>query len=219
MGRGGFGSVRTLAHAESRIVAAQVDRQVPLWGFSDGTVLTSFWAERGWPTWMAPPISQMPRLDRASLLRLEAALSGQVSSFEGLVPIRRGRALGPLAGGNLTVLGSLVGTRYMPALAGKILVIEDVHEAAYRVDRLLFQLRLAGSLDGVAGIVGGDFTGVSPLEVEGITRVISELAAELDVPCALGLPVGHGTRNACLPMGATALLEVDDAARLEVVAK
>jgi muramoyltetrapeptide carboxypeptidase len=217
MGRGGFGSVRTLQRAESRIVTQQALCQVPLWGFSDGTVLTSFWADHGWPSWSAPPISQLPRLDRPSLLRLEAALAGRVPPFEGLAPANHGEAAGPLAGGNLTVLGSLVGTPYMPSLAGKILVIEDVHEVAYRVDRLFVQLRLAGCLDGVLAIVGGDFTGVSPVEVDGIRSIMTGLAKDLGIPCATGLPIGHGTQNACLPIGANAVLEVGAEARLEVL--
>jgi muramoyltetrapeptide carboxypeptidase len=216
MGRGGFGSARTLMRCRDRLDAIQADRPVPLWGFSDGTVLTSHWARRGWPTWSAPPVSQMARLDGASRERVRLALAGVVPAFEGLRPGRSGVAEGPLAGGNLTVLASLVGTPLMPELTGTVLVLEDVHEPAYRVDRLLFQLRISGGLDGLAGLVIGDFTEVSPRDLVGIERVILELAEDLGVPCAFGLPVGHGTRNSCLPMGRRATLTVAVDGRLEV---
>ena len=72
--------------------------------------------------------------------------------------LRPGRAQGRLEGGNLAVFAALVGTPYLPPLDGAILVLEDINEAVYRIDRMLAQLRLAGALHGVRGIVFGDCT-------------------------------------------------------------
>jgi len=200
MGRGGYGAARTLAaFAEARPACGP--NRPWLWGFSDGTTLLAAWAKWGWPGWSAPPLTQLSRLDAPSLARVRLGLAGRVPAFEGLTTIVSGQAEGPLAGGNLTVLASLVGTPQMPSLAGSIVLIEDVGEAAYRVDRSLHQLRFAGAFDGVAGVVLGDFSGVSEAESEATTRCLDDFFGQLALPCAKGLPVGHATRNAPLPMG------------------
>ena len=76
--------------------------------------------------------------------------------------IRPGRARGPLLGGNLTVLSALMGSRYLPAWEGAILFLEDVGEEIYRVDRMLTQLKLAGVLDQIVGLVFGHCTDCKP---------------------------------------------------------
>ncbi len=222
MARGGYGSARALGVAMGALVQAQAARERPasMWGFSDGTVLVGHWADRGWESWHAPALIQLPRLDEDSLERLKEAVSGlRVRPFEGLSAVRSGTVEGRLVGGNLAVLCSLVGTPLMPRLGGdtpSILVVEDVNEAAYRVDRMFQQLVGAGVLDGVVGLVVGDFTGVSERELEGIGVVVRELAELRGWVCASGLPVGHGARNACLPMGRLARLEVGVSGRLSV---
>src|SRR5690606_18847376 len=75
-----------------------------------------------------------------------------------VVKLAGGRADGPLLGGNLTLLQSLVGTRFQPDLRGAILFLEDINEELYRIDRMLAHLRLAGLLDGLAGVALGHFT-------------------------------------------------------------
>ncbi|MCB9732984.1 MAG: LD-carboxypeptidase [Deltaproteobacteria bacterium] len=200
MARGGFGSARTLAALGADALDALPP--TPIWGFSDGTALVAAWARRGRPAWHAPPLVQLPRLDAASRERLLAAMQhGEVADLESLSPISCGTAQGPLAGGNLCVLGSLVGTPWAAELRGAIVVLEDVGEPAYKVDRLLTQLRLAGAFDGVVGLVYGAFTDVPEAEEPLIARVLDAFAADLGVPAARGLPVGHGAANAALPFG------------------
>lgn len=197
--RGGYGAARTLAAAPGLFTT---HRAAPLWAFSDGTALLAAWDGAGWPAWLAPPVSQLPRLDQASAARVRAAWhEDRVDPFEGLRPLRAGQAAGPLGGGNLCLLASLVGTPWAPDLRGRVLVLEDVGEAPYKVDRMFTQLRLAGALAGVVGLVLGDFTGVSPAQAAEIEGFFARQAAALGVPAAAGLPVGHGVRNAPLPMG------------------
>lgn len=196
MGRGGYGGARTVDALNDGLPSSP-----PLFGFSDGTALLGYWSARGWPCWLAPPIVQIPRLNAPSIIRLERALGGEVPPFDGLVPIVHGRARGPLIGGNLAVLASLVGTPAMPTLAGSILVLEDVGEVAYRVDRLLHQLLFAGAFEGVRGVVLGTFTGVSGPEETNVFTTLVTFFTRLGLPCASGLPVGHGERNAPLPLG------------------
>lgn len=212
MGRGGSGAARTLAALADEVLAPST-----LFGFSDGTTLVAHWQARGWPCWSAPPIVQIARMGDRSQARLEAALGGSaIEPFDQLDPIVVGACEGQLAGGNLAVLASLVGTPMMPRLGGRILVLEEVGEAAYRIDRMLHQLLYAGAFDGVAGVVIGALVGGVH---EHVAHAVADFARGLGVPCAAGLPVGHASDNAPLPFGSgwVARLEVGaDTARLVV---
>ncbi|MFT7579540.1 MAG: muramoyltetrapeptide carboxypeptidase [Myxococcota bacterium] len=201
MARGGYGAIRTLQTLHERGDLDTVEPQ-PLYGFSDGTVLVAEWLRRGWPAWSAPPLSQFHRLDAPSLARLRAVLhANHLAPFEDLVPVRPGSTVAPLAGGNMCVLASLLGTPFQADLSGKIVLFEDTAEAPYKFDRMWTQLTLSGSLDDVAGIVFGQFTAISDRERKEIGGLIDTLAATLPCPVARGLPVGHDDENALLPMG------------------
>jgi muramoyltetrapeptide carboxypeptidase len=123
-----------------------------------------------------------------------------------------GRASGRLVGGNLALLASLAGTPYAPDYRGAILVLEDVNESVYRIDRLLSQLRLTGCLDDIAGLGFGWFSDI-PTEAldddEGVDRVLREFAAALGRPCLSGIPMGHAGAQWTIPLGATAELDAD----------
>jgi muramoyltetrapeptide carboxypeptidase len=114
-----------------------------------------------------------------------------------------GTATGPLIGGNLSLVAALLGTPWAWPAEGAILFLEDINEEPYRVDRLLTQLRLAGVLDAVAGLVLGSFTeGGAP---EG---VLQQMLGGLGKPVLGGWPAGHGTPNRPLPLGLTVRLQV-----------
>ena len=128
--------------------------------------------------------------------------------------IRPGRARGRLAGGNLSLISSLVGTPYLPDLEDAILVIEDTNEGLYRVDRMLTQLSLAGELAGLAGIAFGYCTQCEADESAGDARlsrtlddVLREFADRLAIPCIAGIPVGHVDDQWTIPLGAIATLD------------
>jgi muramoyltetrapeptide carboxypeptidase len=110
------------------------------------------------------------------------------------------------------MLCHLCGTRFLPDLRGAILLIEEIAEPPYRIDRMLTHLRLTGVLDQVAGVVVGRLLrcdapqGRPPLPIEA-TAVVAERLADLDVPVAAGAPVGHGDRNVALPLGLEAVLD------------
>jgi len=108
-----------------------------------------------------------------------------------------GTAAGPLIGGNLSVIASLMATAYEIDTAGKIVFLEDVGEEPYRVDRMLTQLKMAGKFDRCAGVVFGDFAGCDAAE-------IAEIAAGLDlhVPVLFNFAIGHCFPTASLPIGA-----------------
>ena len=204
--RGGWGSARLLeqdcAGANGRWLLGYSDVTSLLWarqragvpGGIHGPMLTGLAAE---PDWSRERLRQL--LFAASAAALEP-LQGE--------PWCGGRAEGPLLVGNLTVATHLLGTPHLPELRGAVLVLEDIGEAPYRIDRLLTHWRLCGALQQLAAIGFGHFSGCddadSPTTVE---QVLRERTADLGIPVLAGLPVGHEPGNASLPLGVRARLD------------
>ena len=126
-----------------------------------------------------------------------------------LVTINPGRATGPIIGGNLSVLTSLIGTPYEPDTHGKILFLEETNEDPYRVDRMLLQLKQSRKLKAAVGIILGDF---SPQTLETLHISISELIAPEGKPTLAGLSCGHTSPTITLPLGQT--IELDASAQI-----
>jgi muramoyltetrapeptide carboxypeptidase len=125
--------------------------------------------------------------------------------------INGGRATGRLAGGCVGLLTSAIGTRLQPDLRGRVVILEEIELEGYVLDGMLTQMRNAGMLDGVAGIVVGDLKtkwsgGIAELSTEDI---VEEVLGPLGVPVVFGLPVGHGKHHATVPLGALATLDAD----------
>ena len=93
----------------------------------------------------------------------------------------------------------------MPSLDGCILFLEDTGEPLYRLDRMLTHLSLSRVLDGISGIIAGEFEGCS--DVSHINALLTGIASTLDIPLVSGFPVGHGEQNIALPMGMSAYLD------------
>ena len=111
---------------------------------------------------------------------------------------------------NLTVATHLIGTPWMPSLQGAILVLEDVGEAPYRVDRMLTHWRAAGLFKGVAGIATGRFSWQKDDILPGdfsMDAILEERLGDLGIPLVMQLPVGHGLPNMALPIGTQARLD------------
>ncbi|MBD89731.1 MAG: LD-carboxypeptidase [Deltaproteobacteria bacterium] len=203
MSRGGYGCIRTLEAGQDQAGALTGRRRSTLWGFSDGTALLAAWDRRGWPAWHAPPVSQLPRLDGLSRASLELAWkTGQAAPIPNLTTEVPGRARGPIAGGNLAVLTSLIGTPWAADLRDRIVLLEDVGEAPYAIDRMLTQLILSGALQGALGFIIGQFTGLSERSTADAFRVVRERLEPLGLPMVTGAPVGHDAQNVPLPFGA-----------------
>ncbi|EJN5277294.1 muramoyltetrapeptide carboxypeptidase [Salmonella enterica subsp. enterica serovar Newport] len=117
---------------------------------------------------------------------------------------------GTLWGGNLAMLISLIGTPWMPTIDKGILVLEDVNEHPFRVERMLLQLEYAGILNRQSAIVLGSFSGAAPNEYDAgysLERVYAFLRSRLSVPLITGLDFGHEQRTVTLPIGANATLK------------
>jgi muramoyltetrapeptide carboxypeptidase len=151
--------------------------------------------------------------------RLVNLLRGRpVEALQG-IGWRGGQASGPLVVTNLTVGTHLIGTRWFPDLKGRLLVLEDVGEAPYRIDRLLTHWRSSGVLNGVAGVGLGYFSwkedDVLPGDLS-MEEVLRERLGNLGVPLVGRLPVGHGRPNLALPLGRLARLD-GGSGRLELL--
>lgn len=211
--RGGYGAMRLLDGID---YAAMRRRPKPLIGYSDVTALHAAIATRCETVTYHGPTARA-ELTPFSRSSLERALDGgdPCGEASGAVTLVGGRARGPLIGGNLALLASLAGTPYEPNYDGAILIVEDVNEAVYRIDRMLTQLRLAARLARCAGIVFGQFTDIpadSPDESLGartLMDVLGETAAIVGVPCIAGAPVGHVANQWTVPLGASAALDAD----------
>lgn len=135
---------------------------------------------------------------------------GQVERKNRLTRFVGGKARGRLMGGNLSLLTHLMGTPYEPDFQGRILFLEDIDEAPYRVDRMLTQLWLTGKLQQVAGVVLGKF---SRSDDDGnsfsLEEVFEQRFVPMGVPTLRGLMIGHVSDRASLPLGIEAELDVD----------
>ncbi len=204
--RGGYGSMRLLERLDAGALRAD-----PKWivGFSDITALLSWaLARAGVCSMHGPVVTQLGELPAGDAEALFAALEDPAAapSLGALQPVGApgGPIEGRLVGGNLALVAHLAGTPYLPALAGAVLLLEDVGERPYAVDRYLTGLHLAGALDGVRGVLLGDFTGCE--ETRGppdpdVWAVLDERLARFGIPGRRGAPVGHGARNLSLVIG------------------
>jgi muramoyltetrapeptide carboxypeptidase len=146
----------------------------------------------------------------ASLETLLAWLTGDIELPASLAgsPALAGQAEGPLVGGSLTLVAASIGTAWEIDTHGAILLLEEVHENPYRVDRMLQQLRGAGKLDSIVGLGIGDVsTCVDPKYGSRVDDVVLEVARALGVPCVAGLRFGHTPSNLTWPFGGRATID------------
>lgn len=210
--RGGWGSARLL----------EGDLDLPpgwLLGFSDVTSLLWHRVARGQSGAIHGPLLTTLAAEPAwSRERLRALLFGQPLADLRGTPWGGGQAEGPLLVANLTVATHLLGTAHLPNLDGAILILEDVGEAPYRLERMLTHWRLCGALGRLGGLGFGSFSGCE--EADGradepadrrfsVAEVLRERSADLAIPLVADLPVGHTPGNAALPLGVRARLDGD----------
>jgi muramoyltetrapeptide carboxypeptidase len=206
--RGGYGSMRILDFLDFNKIK---DHPKLFMGFSDITALLSaLWEKCGLLSFHGPMVTTLNTLAPSSLIRVLAVLQG---NYGNQVPLNRKKAFGPestqgvMIGGNLTMLTHLIGTSYEPTWDRTLLFLEDCSEDPYRVDRLFTHLKLRGCLDRVNAILLGTFTGSNkkPLPL----GLFKEIFRDTNVPVWTGLPVGHGSRNIPLPIGAPAIIDAE----------
>ena len=211
--RGGYGAMRLLDNVD---YAALRRRPKPIIGFSDVTALHAAIGTRCEVVSFHGPTAraELTSFSRASLDR---AIRGEDSCgvAAGARTLHEGRARGRLVGGNLALLSALGGTPYEPDYSEAILVLEDVNEALYRIDRMLTQLRLAGRLAQCRGIVFGQFTDIpnassqTAVGARTLDDVLGDIVDVVQIPAIAGAPLGHVPDQWTIPLGAMAELDAD----------
>lgn len=216
--RGGYGATRLLPLIDYDVIAAHPKLFV---GFSDITALhTAFIQRANLATVHGTMVVSLGR--RPAGYTKDQFLhglqypygAGPVALPQGcqLEPIVPGTVTGPIYGGNLMLLSAMTGTPY--ALDGRkgILLIEDVGENAYALDRMLCQLEQSGLIGRIQGLIFGEFKGCKPTEPEPyeftVKEVIYQYAKRWGKPALWGFPAGHGDDNAWLPLGVPVTLAV-----------
>lgn len=184
---------------QSRIISFHSPMPMPLGNLGRDDSLQDSYGLRSFERMLIVDRFPKPMLNEALEIPKESVIK----------PIHAGKAQGRLVGGNLSLVCATMGTPYALDAERAILFLEDVNEAPYRVDRLFSQLRLAGVLDAVAGIVLGQFTTKDPKEESEIELVIREVMEQIRVPVVANFPVGHVPGNATLPHGAMVQLDAD----------
>ena len=205
--RGGWGSARLL---ERR----QPWKEGWMIGFSDLTSILLARLSSGFHGGIhGPLITTLGAEPDWSKARLKSILFG--SSVPDIFgePWGGGISKGHLIVANLTVLTHLIGTNHLPDFEGAILIIEEIGEAPYRIDRMLTHLRLAGILKKISGLGFGTFTNCtdenndSKGESFTITNILKDRTKDLKIPIIANLPIGHGASNASLPIGSQSILD------------
>lgn len=212
--RGGYGVQRIIHRLD--FDAVRRDPKLVI-GFSDITALHgAFWTQARLATVHGPVATQLERGGgfasgmKHALMSTEPVLVNADADEPTFSVRTRGRASGVLLGGNLSMLSTSIGTPFMPDLTNAILLLEDVGEASYRVDRMLTHLLNCGILQRLAGIAVGQFS--HPGNGSGAitpSQVLMERLGELGIPVLGGLPIGHGAANIAVSLGTQACLDAD----------
>ena len=207
--RGGYGMMRILSGIDYDSLSRAPK---PIIGYSDITALhAAIQRKCRLVTYHGPHSREaMTAFSRDSFLRAVVEQTDSCGVAPNAREINAGAAEGRLVGGNLAVLAALCGTPFAPDLSDGILILEDINEPVYRIDRMLQQLMLSGALNGCRAIVFGQCVkcaedaggGARPFD-----EVLGEVAHSLGVPCLAGIPVGHIDEQWTIPLGAMATLD------------
>jgi muramoyltetrapeptide carboxypeptidase len=220
--RGGYGTVRIIDNLDFRQFLKD-----PKWivGFSDITILHShIHTCYGIETLHAEMPVNIGR-ENVSVQTIESlrkALFGETINYEiaGSNLNRRGRREGVLTGGNLSMLYSLTGTPSDIDTTGKILLLEDLDEYLYHIDRMMMNLKRTGKLEKLAGLIVGGMSDMKDNEVPfGKTayEIIAEAIAAYDYPVCFGFPCGHTIDNYAMILGREISLDVSEKVKIKIL--
>ena len=210
--RGGYGTPRLLDRIDFQLLR---DNAKPFVGYSDITALhLAISRYSGFVTFHGPLLNadllgdkQKPTESSFFNMLRGQMKAGSVLAHPVAYPltmIEPGIAHGRLLGGNLAMIAATMGTPYEMDAEGVILLIEDINEPLYRIDRLLTQLRLAGTLHKLRGVLVGDVAGV---EMAALDRLLKQTFEPFKIPVLSGWRSGHCDPNLTLPMGALVRLD------------
>ncbi|NOX32939.1 MAG: LD-carboxypeptidase [Deltaproteobacteria bacterium] len=209
--RGGFGAMRTLKYLNWNVIK---QNPKPFIGFSDITALLLSIIDRtGNLVIHGPNVVSIAGAGQETIESFYNSITGvfkKISVANGKV-IKPGKCAGILKGGNIAVISHLLGTMFQPDFENAVLFLEDIGEPAYKIDRMLTQMKMAGMFEKILGVVTGSFEKCSNDEY--IEEILFEMFEEYHIPVLSGLDSGHGKINLSLCMGAgvkmdTAAMEI-----------
>ena len=207
--RGGYGSQRILNLVNFQLI---MNNPKIFMGYSDITaLLNAIYQECGLITFHGPMggdfaggLGKQTKRAMKSILECIEPL-GEIPNPEIPVVVAEGKGKGALVGGNLSIVAASLGTPYEIDTEGRILLLEDVFEEPYSIDRMLTQLKLAGKLKDASGIVLGDWGNSEPQEPEeslSLEEVFEDIFKDIGKPVLKGLKIGHCKPNITVPIGA-----------------
>ena len=212
--RGGYGTVRILDQLDFTKI-----KQQPKWiiGYSDITALHNELHNHGLESihaLMCVSLTEDLEGIENSVATFKQALFGNLGTYtlEGSNYNKIGSATGPLVGGNLTMLHTMLGSESSIDTTGKILFIEEIGEYKYHIDRMLQSLKRAGYFENCAGVIVGDFSKLRKNTTQwgtSIEQLILDVLAEYDIPVAFNMPAGHEKDNRALVLGRNITLKVN----------
>ena len=220
--RGGYGTIRILDKLDYNLIK---ENPKIFSGFSDiTTLLIAINEKTGLVTYHGPMSSNfkdIPEVTESSFFDAYTKPEKEyniLSYDDDYSIVNAGKSEGEITGGNLSLIVASLGTEYEINTDGKILFIEEIGEHTYRVDRMLQQLRLAGKLKNVKGIIIGDFNRVNKEAIEDMSLddVFKENFKDLDIPIIEGVNSGHVRPFITIPIGANAII---DTAKNEIIVK
>ncbi|MFD6506821.1 MULTISPECIES: LD-carboxypeptidase [unclassified Bacillus (in: firmicutes)] len=211
--RGGYGSARLLPYIQYEII--QRNPKI-FWGYSDITALhTAFSRYAELVTFHGPMIEELGKgidsLSLSSFNQLFHPYSSILYASECIVPSSACTATGTLVGGNLAVLTSVIGSPYEISTANTLLLLEDIGEEPYRIDRMLNQLLLSGKFNECNGVIFSSCHDCNPSKPsQSLQTILYEYFMPYDIPVLFGLPIGHISPNIGIPLGATATINTNN---------
>lgn len=225
--RGGYGCVHLLPALDQLLSEMSARGMEPkmLVGFSDVSALHALWGKHGWPSIHASMTKHLALQGPADELNLKLLefLTGSAPKDSLEIPTgwsgseygrmsRCGMASGEVVGGNMAVIGGLIGTDFNPVKPGSILLMEDIAEPIYKVERILWQLRLAGIFDRLAGLIVGQFTDYRfpSADHQDMYQMIDRFIGDMGLPVAMDVPIGHIDGNYPIILNRRAHMVVGD---------
>lgn len=200
--RGGYGTIRLLSKINNEVINCNPKIFV---GYSDITSLHSYISKFKFPLFHGPMFNLDLNKNQDNYNLMFNFLEGNIKELNyNLISLRNGNIEGEIVGGNLAVLCSLIGSKYLYDFKDKILFIEEINEEPYKIDRFIQQLFLSDIFSVIKGIILGEFTNCLPedksrsLKLDDIFNTLIDLT---NVPIFTGLKCGHGYTNNILPFG------------------
>ena len=198
--RGGAGSLHLLDKIDYKVISKN---KKPFFGFSDSTAIqNAFYEKAGMSSfsgfWVKDAFDGVSPLTKKTL---NQCLKNEAQIYK--VPfLSKGKASGILLGGNMRVFVSLLGTPYFPDMTDKILILEDVGEAPYKIDDMFMQLRLAGVFNKIKGLILGDFSRVgTPKDEKILNDMIKEYFSDMPYPVVRFKNYSHEKNHVVIPLG------------------